>query len=1072
GQAGFDMLILDEAHKLRNLYGVDPAPQVALRFREALANRTFKYVLMLTATPIQNRLWDIYSLVDLLTVARGHQNPFGSEGMFARTFIADNRAQARQLNPQMRETFRDVVYGYMSRVRRADANLHFPERVVQLHRVEPTPEEIQLIKLIAAPIQKLNRLAQISILQALISSPHALNAQLKGMALKGTIPQSLASDVDDVVKRIGLTAKLRGLGSLIDNLRKEQPEQWRLVVFTTRRETQTTIESFLGERGVSCGLINGDSGTRNQATITRFKTKVPEIHVIVSTEAGSEGVNLQSANVLVNYDLPWNPMVVEQRIGRIQRLASEHATVCIFNIILRGTFEEYIVGRLMEKLQMASHAIGDLEALLEASGMDDNDEDGSGGFEESIRKLVVSSLAGKDVEAAVRKAEESIADGKSELKSQEKNIAAMLDGMEGSAGKEIPLPRLPSATKSMQFEPFVIAAFKSSGANLLRHSNGIYVFERDGKLDRISFDESTAISSQAVLYMPGTAPFGRLASSIASVGLHRVTDLDVSLEPKAEAIARGWAAKFGAGFQGLAIKEVKRSYSGTALVRVRATVAHDSYERLVEVQCSPNEHRGNVGSADVSPLSEPVENADAVGLASTNLAERAMKDEGISEFCRFYTDRRTQELLAAGDDPRKRKKIEDDFTPRLEMVLVGLSGTLYRNLKVQVSYTLSSGPEYKSLLTITPSTGKIVEEPSFLECARTSQLAPVDCIGSCQISGLEVLRHLLVKSEVSDRSALPEHTTLCAVTGKRVLKDEVQVSSVTSKLVVKSLLKTSALSGKHAEPQYFAKCEITHADVLETELLKSQLSGKKFRADEQLRSAVSGRTGHRQEFVYCTETNQPLAKDEAEKCGVTGKLVMPGLLVRCEVSEKMVLPSELETSAVTGKKALKRFFVTSSISGARLLEQETVRSSTGQFCIPKEAKLCGWSGKKCHPNDLRVCQLTGLMVHFEYMTIDGRNWLEPLSGILNGVRRKAHKQELWPIIVANISEVLKGHPVIELAELSPNGEQLAICAKTASWLGLKTRHAGLVYSIQDSAPVGRIVIGKREQTGWVLEQTT
>ena len=86
----FQMLILDEAHKLRNLYGVTPTPQVAKRFREALAARSFKFVLMLTATPIQNRLWDLYSLVDLLTVARGHQNPFGSEGMFARRFIADD----------------------------------------------------------------------------------------------------------------------------------------------------------------------------------------------------------------------------------------------------------------------------------------------------------------------------------------------------------------------------------------------------------------------------------------------------------------------------------------------------------------------------------------------------------------------------------------------------------------------------------------------------------------------------------------------------------------------------------------------------------------------------------------------------------------------------------------------------------------------------------------------------------------------------------------------------------------------------------------------------------------------
>jgi SNF2 family DNA or RNA helicase len=418
-QSGFEMLVLDEAHKLRNLYGTNQAPQVAQRFREALANRVFKYVLMLTATPIQNRLWDIYSLVDLLAVARGHQNPFGSDGMFARTFIADDRGQARQLVPYMRERFRSIVYTYMSRIRRADANLHFPERIVQLHRVAPLPEELELIDSIRSPIQGLNRLAQISILQALISSPHALLSQLRRMAENGTVPKILTSKVEEIVGRISTTAKLQGLGNLVDQLRAEQPEHWRAVIFTTRRETQTTIESFLQTREISCGLINGDSGARNQQTITKFRKSPPEIHVIVSTEAGSEGVNLQAANVLVNFDLPWNPMIVEQRIGRIQRLASEHASVCIFNMILRGTFEEYIVGRLMEKLQMASHAIGDIEALLEAAGMDDQGED-SLAFGELIRQLVLASLAGKNVEETTRLAEESIAAAKVELESQEK----------------------------------------------------------------------------------------------------------------------------------------------------------------------------------------------------------------------------------------------------------------------------------------------------------------------------------------------------------------------------------------------------------------------------------------------------------------------------------------------------------------------------------------------------------------------------------------------------------------------------------------------------------------------------
>lgn len=149
----FQMLILDEAHKLRNLYGTPSPPQVAKQFRNALEQRRFRFVLMLTATPIQNRLWDIYSLVDLLTVARGHQNPFGSEGVFQRRFIADRADQARQLKKEAQDEFRSIVYGYMSRVRRSDAALYFPDRFIQMNAVEPSEAELNLIRAISGPIQ-------------------------------------------------------------------------------------------------------------------------------------------------------------------------------------------------------------------------------------------------------------------------------------------------------------------------------------------------------------------------------------------------------------------------------------------------------------------------------------------------------------------------------------------------------------------------------------------------------------------------------------------------------------------------------------------------------------------------------------------------------------------------------------------------------------------------------------------------------------------------------------------------------------------------------------------------------
>ena len=189
----------------------------------------------------------------------------------------------------------------VSRVRRGDARLYFPDRVVQMHKVDATTAERQLIDTIAMPIQQLNRLAQISILQALTSSPDALMAQLNNMARNRTVPQELAATVRAIVAGMPASAKLQGLGGLIDRLKRENPERWRLVVFTGRLETQTTIQAFLEKYGLKVGIINGRSGPRNQETIARFRKHPPDCHVIVCTEAGSEGVNLQVANVLVNH---------------------------------------------------------------------------------------------------------------------------------------------------------------------------------------------------------------------------------------------------------------------------------------------------------------------------------------------------------------------------------------------------------------------------------------------------------------------------------------------------------------------------------------------------------------------------------------------------------------------------------------------------------------------------------------------------------------------------------------------------------------------------------------------------
>jgi superfamily II DNA or RNA helicase len=1066
-QDRFQMLVLDEAHKLRNLYGVENPPQVAKCFRKALEERRFRFVLMLTATPIQNRLWDLYSLIDMLTVARGHENPFGSEGMFARKFIADNREQARQLKLEARDEFRSIVYSYMSRVRRGDAKLYFPDRVVQMHKVEPTTPELQLIQAISKPIQKLNRLAQISILQALTSSPDALMAQLNNMARNGTVPAELAATVRTIVTAMPTSAKLHGLGGLIDRLKRENPERWRLVIFSGRLETQTTIQTFLEKQGFKVGIINGSSGPRNQETLARFRKTPPDCHIIVSTEAGSEGINLQVANVLVNYDLPWNPMIVEQRIGRVQRLASEHASVGIFNIMLRGTFEEYIVGRLMEKLQMASHAIGDIEALLEASGITGEDEEGATSFDEKIRQLIIAALAGKDVEASTRQAEQSIAEAKNALEREEKSINAMLGGMDGAEYVGPRAPTLPGVVRSMEPREFTLAALKNLGVRVTPQQPDLYLAEENGGREHIRFEENAGAGARSTLYTPGAAAFLRLVSRVIATGIHEVEDLDQNPAKETEEITRRWAITFGGTLKAVEVEEVRRCFEGMALVRVRANVAHDSYERLVEVSCSPTEHYAQTDRSGLGPLPRTIENPITFGLNIESLADVAILDTAISEFSRFYLERRAQEVQAAGGDQRKKKKLEDEFTPRFEMTLVALEGSLHRQLKVKALYRFDADSEYSSTLTVTPHTGELVDAPELGLCARSGKTVPKTCLNQCQITGEKVLQHLLVRSEISSRFALPENTVLCSLSGKRVLKDEVELSAVSGRMVASVFLKTSALSGKRAEAEHFGQCEFTQADVLNTELATSEVSGKRYIVGEHMRSAVSGKTGHKSEFLICHETGQPLITAEAEQCEVTGNYVRPGILERCAITQKRVLPSELERCAATGKRALKKLLVTSSLSEARILEEVAVRSASGKFCAPVEAKPCFWSGRNCHPDDLRVCWLTDLPIHFEFTTAGWHPCLQPLSDLLNGVRRTAEEPQLWESVTTSIAGVLgKGRCRVEAAVLSPDRLHLAVCAEVRTLLGLRVRQAGLVYAIGDHAVVGRVAQGSRTPQGW------
>lgn len=142
----------------------------------------------------------------------------------------------------------------------------------------------------------------------------------------------------------------------------EHPDE-QVVVFSYFRKTLSYLNERISEDGYNSMVLIGGMRETKQEMIDRFRGD-KSIRVLLSSEVASEGVDLQFCRVLVNYDLPWNPMKVEQRIGRIDRLGQKAGKISIMNLCYQDTIDERIINRLFDRLEIFQYALGDMEAVL------------------------------------------------------------------------------------------------------------------------------------------------------------------------------------------------------------------------------------------------------------------------------------------------------------------------------------------------------------------------------------------------------------------------------------------------------------------------------------------------------------------------------------------------------------------------------------------------------------------------------------------------------------------------------------------------------------------------------------
>ena len=187
---------------------------------------------------------------------------------------------------------------------------------------------------------------------------------------KRTLRAEIAT-LSELVDRLG-KARDSKASELLLTLRRDIPTGDKVIIFTQFLETQRFLQTMLTYHGYGVEIFNGsmDQEEKDKAVI-RFRERS---QILVASEAGGEGRNFQFAHILVNYDLPWNPMKIEQRIGRLDRIGQKH-DILIYNFACRGTIEENILDVLNTRIRLFEESVGSLDPIL-------------GDLEEDIKSLV------------------------------------------------------------------------------------------------------------------------------------------------------------------------------------------------------------------------------------------------------------------------------------------------------------------------------------------------------------------------------------------------------------------------------------------------------------------------------------------------------------------------------------------------------------------------------------------------------------------------------------------------------------------------------------------------------------
>ncbi|MBQ9284732.1 MAG: DEAD/DEAH box helicase [Bacteroidaceae bacterium] len=334
-----DMLVLDEVQRLKNWN-----TQMAKAVRQIRS----RYALILSGTPLENRLEELYSIVELVD-----QFILAPYYLFRDRYIITD-SEGRTIGYQALDDVRRRLTGIMLRRRKSDVELQLPPRIDKNLFVPMTPEQMaahQELRINAAHI--VSKWHRQHFLSEIDRRSLLLTLQQMRMACDSLFLLDEHSRFDtkveetmNILNECGITVNGEGHDNTAEDYQTP-----KIVIFSQWERMTRIVAQELERSGVDYTYIHGNVPARQrQQRVDAFQSD-PSVRVFLSTDAGAVGLNLQAANIVINLDLPWNPAIIEQRIGRIHRIGQQRG-VEVINLIAAGTIEDDMRSRLRFKASL------------------------------------------------------------------------------------------------------------------------------------------------------------------------------------------------------------------------------------------------------------------------------------------------------------------------------------------------------------------------------------------------------------------------------------------------------------------------------------------------------------------------------------------------------------------------------------------------------------------------------------------------------------------------------------------------------------------------------------------------